>query len=219
MHRTIKLLIAVIGVIATVAGAAVAATTPSVSTGKATSIHDVSAVLNGTVNPNGTTSVYHFEWGLTTAYGVTSSRPVRRERDQAGRRQDDCRRSDPRHRLPLPALRAQQERRIVDRQRSDVQDVRKPTPGGWDWGDLGGRRQLRDRHRGCQPEQPGDAVVLRVRPDDPVHGVHPLRADDPDDEARAAGIRAAQRASGRGDLPLPARRRAQQLGSASLAPT
>ena len=73
MHRTIKLLIAVIGVIATVAGAAVAATTPGVSTGKATSIHDVSAVLNGTVNPNGTTSVYHFEWGLTTAYGVTSS--------------------------------------------------------------------------------------------------------------------------------------------------
>ena len=73
MHRTIKLVIAVIGVIATVAGAAVAATTPGVSTGKATSIHDVSAVLNGTVNPNGTTSVYHFEWGLTTAYGVTSS--------------------------------------------------------------------------------------------------------------------------------------------------
>jgi hypothetical protein len=73
MHRTIKLLIAVVGVIATVAGAAVAATTPSVSTAKATSIQDNSAVLNGTVNPNGTTSFYHFEWGLTTAYGVTSS--------------------------------------------------------------------------------------------------------------------------------------------------
>jgi hypothetical protein len=73
MHRTIKLLIAVVGVIATVAGAAVAATTPTVSTGKATSIQDNSAVLNGTVNPNGTTSFYHFEWGLTTAYGVTSS--------------------------------------------------------------------------------------------------------------------------------------------------
>jgi len=73
MHRTIKLLIAVVGVIATVAGAAVAATSPGVSTGKATSIHDNTAVLNGTVNPNGSTSYYHFEWGLTTAYGTTSS--------------------------------------------------------------------------------------------------------------------------------------------------
>ena len=72
MHRTIKLLIAVVGVIATVAGAAVAATTPSVSTGKATSIHDTSAVLNGTVNPNGTASFYDFQWGLTSAYGSTS---------------------------------------------------------------------------------------------------------------------------------------------------
>jgi hypothetical protein len=73
MHRTIKLLVAVVGVVATVAGAAVAATTPSVSTGKATSIQDTSAVLNGTVVPNGSTSFYHFEWGLTTAYGLTSS--------------------------------------------------------------------------------------------------------------------------------------------------
>lgn len=73
MHRTIKLLIAVTGVIATVAGVAVAATTPGISTGKATSIHDTSAVLNGTVNPNGSASYYHFEWGLTNAYGVTST--------------------------------------------------------------------------------------------------------------------------------------------------
>ena len=72
MHRTIKLLIAVVGVIATVAGVAVAATTPSVSTGKATSIHDTSAVLNGTINPNGSPSFYTFQWGLTNQYGVTS---------------------------------------------------------------------------------------------------------------------------------------------------
>ncbi len=73
MHRTIKLLIAVVGVVATVTGVAVAATSPGVSTGKTTSIHDTSAVLNGTVTPNGATSYYHFEWGLTTAYGVASS--------------------------------------------------------------------------------------------------------------------------------------------------
>lgn len=72
MHRTIKLLIAVLGVTAAVAGVAVAASTPSVSTGKATSIQDNSAVLNGTINPNGSTSYYTFQWGLTNAYGVTS---------------------------------------------------------------------------------------------------------------------------------------------------
>lgn len=72
MHRTIKLLIAVLGVSATVAGVAVAASTPTVSTGKATSIQDNSAVLNGTINPNGSTSYYSFQWGLTNAYGVTS---------------------------------------------------------------------------------------------------------------------------------------------------
>jgi hypothetical protein len=44
-----------------------------VSTGSATSIHSTSAVLNGTVNPNGASTMYRFEWGLTTAYGFTSS--------------------------------------------------------------------------------------------------------------------------------------------------
>ncbi len=73
MHRTIKLLLAAVCVLATVAGAAVAATTPSVSTGKATSIHDNSAVLNGIINPNGSTTFYTFQWGLTNAYGVTSN--------------------------------------------------------------------------------------------------------------------------------------------------
>jgi hypothetical protein len=72
MHRTIKLLLAAVGVTATVAGVAVAATTPSVSTGKATAIHDNTAVLNGTINPNGNPSFYSFQWGLTNAYGVTS---------------------------------------------------------------------------------------------------------------------------------------------------
>ena len=72
MHRTIKLLLAAAGVTASVAGVAVAATTPSVSTGKATAIHDNTAVLNGTINPNGNPSFYTFQWGLTNAYGVTS---------------------------------------------------------------------------------------------------------------------------------------------------
>lgn len=42
---------------------------PTVVTGIATDIDDVSAVLNGTVNPNGASTTYFFQWGLTTAYG------------------------------------------------------------------------------------------------------------------------------------------------------
>ena len=47
---------------------------PEVLTGSATNITRDSATLNGTVNPNGLTTDYYFEWGPTTAYGnVTSS--------------------------------------------------------------------------------------------------------------------------------------------------
>ena len=53
------------------AGLAAAASSPSVTTGAASSITTSSAVLNGTVNPNGAATTAHFEWGLTTSYGVT----------------------------------------------------------------------------------------------------------------------------------------------------
>jgi hypothetical protein len=33
----------------------------------------MSAVLNGTVNPNGSNTTYFFQWGLTRSYGVTGS--------------------------------------------------------------------------------------------------------------------------------------------------
>ena len=29
-------------------------------------------ICSGTINPNGNSTAYYFEWGLTTAYGVTS---------------------------------------------------------------------------------------------------------------------------------------------------
>jgi hypothetical protein len=45
---------------------------PSVSTGPATKVTEHSATLNGTVNPNGLSTTYYFEWGKTTAYGNTS---------------------------------------------------------------------------------------------------------------------------------------------------
>jgi phosphodiesterase/alkaline phosphatase D-like protein len=52
---------------------AVAASSPTVTTGAASSVKDTSAVLNGTVNPNGAATSYRFEWGLTTGYGLGST--------------------------------------------------------------------------------------------------------------------------------------------------
>lgn len=49
----------------TIAAVALAATSPTVTTGSATGVGKSSATLNGTVNPNGSTTLYHFEWGLS----------------------------------------------------------------------------------------------------------------------------------------------------------
>jgi hypothetical protein len=51
---------------------AIAAASPSVTTGTHSHVADTSAQLHGTINPNGSATVYYFQWGLTTAYGVTS---------------------------------------------------------------------------------------------------------------------------------------------------
>jgi hypothetical protein len=42
---------------------------PTVTTEPATSVTSTSATLNGTVNPNGSTTSYYFEYGLTQSYG------------------------------------------------------------------------------------------------------------------------------------------------------
>jgi phosphodiesterase/alkaline phosphatase D-like protein len=54
------------------AATAVAASSPSVTTGRHSHVTDTSAELLGTINPNGGNTAYYFEWGFTTAYGVTS---------------------------------------------------------------------------------------------------------------------------------------------------
>ncbi len=46
---------------------------PIVSTDPATSITETSATLNGTVNPKGQATTYHFEWGTTTSYGQATA--------------------------------------------------------------------------------------------------------------------------------------------------
>jgi hypothetical protein len=46
---------------------------PIATTGPATSVTSASATLNGTVNPNGSTTTYYFEYGLTQSYGSTTT--------------------------------------------------------------------------------------------------------------------------------------------------
>lgn len=46
---------------------------PTVITSPATSVTSSSATMTGTVNPNGLSSAYHFQYGATTSYGSTTS--------------------------------------------------------------------------------------------------------------------------------------------------
>lgn len=73
MRWLLKVLVAVCAVAAFVAGAALAASSPTVATGSATQLTDTSAVLSGTVNPNGSSTGYDFEYGLTPAYGFSTA--------------------------------------------------------------------------------------------------------------------------------------------------
>ena len=57
------------------AGVAAAASAPTAKTGSATLVKQNSALLHGTVNPNGASTTYFFQWGLTTSYG-TNGAPV-----------------------------------------------------------------------------------------------------------------------------------------------
>jgi hypothetical protein len=70
-----KLTLAVTALLATGAlgtGIALAAGSPTVSSVSAGSIGNSSAALKGTVNPNGSTATYFFQYGLTSAYGLIS---------------------------------------------------------------------------------------------------------------------------------------------------
>ncbi len=49
------------------------AAAPTVTTKPATGVTATGATLNGTVNPNGLSTTYYFQWGLTTAYGNSTS--------------------------------------------------------------------------------------------------------------------------------------------------
>lgn len=72
--------LAVLAVLALPVGAAVAASPPppTVTTGAASGVTTTTATLNGTVNPNGSSTTYQFQFGPTIAYGSTtqSAAPV-----------------------------------------------------------------------------------------------------------------------------------------------
>jgi hypothetical protein len=73
MRRRIELAAAVLASGALITGVATAASSPAVVTGSHSAVKQTSAVLEGTVNPNGSSTSYYFRWGLTNAYGVNGS--------------------------------------------------------------------------------------------------------------------------------------------------
>jgi hypothetical protein len=74
MKRTLAMLVtaAVMSIALATGAIAVAASSPTVATGTHSNVKDTSAVLHGSINPNGSATTYYFQWGLTSAYGVQS---------------------------------------------------------------------------------------------------------------------------------------------------
>jgi phosphodiesterase/alkaline phosphatase D-like protein len=70
MKRRLQVMTVAIAATGAIAGVAAAASSPAVVTGVASKVTDTSAVLHGTVNPNGSSTTYFFQWGLTTGYGL-----------------------------------------------------------------------------------------------------------------------------------------------------
>lgn len=73
MKRRLEIAAAGLAASAVFAAVAVAASSPSVVTGGTSSVRSTSAVLHGTVDPNGSSTTYFFQWGLTTGYGDQGS--------------------------------------------------------------------------------------------------------------------------------------------------
>ena len=55
------------------AGAVAAATAPTASTGPVTTIAPTTATVSGSVNPNGSATMWHVEYGASTTYGMNTS--------------------------------------------------------------------------------------------------------------------------------------------------
>lgn len=73
MKRKLLAIAGTAAMTAALGGVAAAASGPTAVTGRATSVKLNSATLNGTVNPDGTSTTYFFQWGLTTSYGAAGA--------------------------------------------------------------------------------------------------------------------------------------------------
>jgi hypothetical protein len=70
MKRTIRIGSVVLAASAAIAASALAAQTPGVKTDAASNVKDTTAVLNATINPQGSNTSYQFQYGLTNVYGA-----------------------------------------------------------------------------------------------------------------------------------------------------
>ena len=73
MRRIVQVFVLAVAIGLSLAGIASAASSPSIATGAATKVSNSTAVLNGTINPNGHATQYDFTYGPTTAYGATTA--------------------------------------------------------------------------------------------------------------------------------------------------
>lgn len=72
MNRTIRSLIATLVAGLATAGVAAAASTPAVTAESAVNVANTTATLSATINPNGSATGYSFQYGPTSAYGVST---------------------------------------------------------------------------------------------------------------------------------------------------
>jgi hypothetical protein len=73
MRRIAKLSAVVLAVSAVVSGVALAASSPTVTTGSSSNATNTSVVLHAIVNPNGSSAGYQFNYGPTSAYGLSTT--------------------------------------------------------------------------------------------------------------------------------------------------
>ena len=73
MRRIVQVFVLAVVIGLSLVGIASAASSPSIATGAATKVSNSTAVLNGTINPNGHATQYDFTLGPTTAYGATTA--------------------------------------------------------------------------------------------------------------------------------------------------
>src|SRR6266446_10029779 len=71
MRKRLTGLVALLFAVTALAGAgtAAAATAPTASTGPVAAVAPTTATVSGSVNPNGTSTMWHVEYGTTTGYG------------------------------------------------------------------------------------------------------------------------------------------------------